>query len=204
MSMKNYHDLSSSTSSDLKAGFQFEFFCECCNDTWRSPFSSYRRGRLTGWLKRFDFVFVNLHRIGHASGAMADAGAVQAKESALANARAQAAQRFHGCEACAKQVCDNCFRESTGQCRDCASKGRAGGTAKARNGYAADDEADAYADEPAAAAGPVCSNCQAPSEGGRFCHECGFDMASTHKSCPGCGTTVSRQARFCPDCGHGF
>ena len=75
--------------------------------------------------------------------------------------------------------------------------------ARARNGYAADDEVDAYADAPAAV-GPVCPNCQVLSEGGRFCHECGFDMASTHKSCPGCGTTVSRQARFCPDCGHGF
>jgi predicted amidophosphoribosyltransferase len=40
--------------------------------------------------------------------------------------------------------------------------------------------------------------------GGRFCAECGFDMASTHKSCPGCGTMCARAARFCPDCGHGF
>jgi hypothetical protein len=202
MSMKNYHDLSSSSSSDLKAGFQFEFFCECCNDTWRSPFSPYRRGRLTGWLKRFDFVFVNLHRIGHASGAMADAGAARAKEAALAQASEQAARRFHACDSCDKHVCDNCFREHTGECRDCAAKGRAGGSAQARahNGHAADQE---FAGEPAAA-GPACPNCQTPSEGGRFCHECGFDMASTHKSCPGCGTTVSRQARFCPDCGHGF
>lgn len=199
MSMKNYHDLSSSTSSDLKAGFQFEFFCECCNDTWRSPFTPYRRGRLTGWLKRFDFVFVNLHRVGHASGALADAGALKAKESALAGAREQAARRFHACESCDKHVCDNCFREQTARCRDCSAK--AGGP---RGGYAGDGENGSYADAPAAAAGPVCSNCQAPSEGGRFCHECGFDMASTHKSCPGCGTTVSRQARFCPDCGHGF
>ncbi len=199
MSMKNYHDLSSSTSSDLKAGFQFEFFCECCNDTWRSPFTPYRRGRLTGWLKRFDFVFVNLHRVGHASGALADAGALKAKEAALAAARAQAARRFHACERCDRHVCDNCFREETGHCRDCSAK--AGG---ARGGGADDGGHVGYADDAPAAAGPTCPNCQTPSEGGRFCHECGFDMASTHKSCPGCGTTVSRQARFCPDCGHGF
>ena len=49
-----------------------------------------------------------------------------------------------------------------------------------------------------------CPNCQTPSQGGRFCHECGFDMASTHKSCPGCGSVMPRAARFCTDCGHGF
>ena len=38
----------------------------------------------------------------------------------------------------------------------------------------------------------------------RACHECGFDMASTHKSCPACGATMARQARFCTDCGHAF
>jgi hypothetical protein len=54
------------------------------------------------------------------------------------------------------------------------------------------------------AAAVVCPNCQTPSQGGRFCHECGFDMASTHKSCPACGATMMRQARFCTDCGHGF
>ena len=52
--------------------------------------------------------------------------------------------------------------------------------------------------------GMYCPNCQTASQGGRFCHECGFDMASTHKSCPGCGATMPRQARFCTDCGHGF
>jgi membrane protease subunit (stomatin/prohibitin family) len=54
------------------------------------------------------------------------------------------------------------------------------------------------------ASSSACPNCRTPSSGGRFCGECGFDMASTHKSCPGCGTMVLRQARFCTDCGHSF
>ncbi|MGH8796605.1 MAG: double zinc ribbon domain-containing protein, partial [Caldimonas sp.] len=75
--------------------------------------------------------------------------------------------------------------------RECAScEGKAGGGA---GEYGAEQ-----------GGGPVCPNCQTPSQGGRFCHECGFDMASTHKSCPGCGATMARQARFCTDCGHGF
>jgi hypothetical protein len=60
------------------------------------------------------------------------------------------------------------------------------------------------AEQGASASAMACPNCQTPSQGGRFCHECGFDMASTHKSCPSCGVTMPRQARFCTDCGHGF
>jgi len=44
----NYKDLSKN--SGVNAGFQFEFFCEQCNDTWRSPFVPYKRGQVSGWL----------------------------------------------------------------------------------------------------------------------------------------------------------
>jgi membrane protease subunit (stomatin/prohibitin family) len=54
------------------------------------------------------------------------------------------------------------------------------------------------------AAGLSCPNCRSAHGGGRFCAECGFDLASTHKSCPDCGAMATRQARYCNDCGHGF
>ncbi len=202
MSMKNYHDLSSSSSSETKAGFQFEFYCESCNDSWRSPFHPYRRGRLTGLLKRFDFVFEPLYHLGQASGTLADAGADKAKRAALATVLRQAAQRFHACQACSHWVCDNCFDAHTTECRDCAAL--AAGLAAAPAGDSAAVEPMAGSAAPVSASRPLCPQCQVPSEGGRFCHECGFDMASTHKSCPACGTTVSRASRFCPDCGHDF
>ncbi|MEF2251058.1 hypothetical protein V4D00_11565 [Ralstonia solanacearum] len=38
----NYRDLC--IQSGTGAGFQFEFYCQCCSDTWRSPFAPYRSG----------------------------------------------------------------------------------------------------------------------------------------------------------------
>jgi len=187
MSMKNYRDVSTS-SSDVSAGFQFEFFCEICGETSRSAFQPYRKGQLTGWLTRFAFMFTDLHKASRATGTFADAGANSAKAEALAEAQASARRIYQRCDTCHKWVCGDCWSESAGQCKDC--------TAKASGGYSG---GNAGSDS-----GAACPNCQTPSQGGRFCHECGFDMASTHKSCPGCGSTMPRSARFCTDCGHGF
>jgi hypothetical protein len=190
MALSNYRDISTST-SDVSAGFQFEFFCERCGETSRSAFRPYRTGRLTGWLSRFTFMFTDLHKASRATGAFADAGANEARAEALAEAVAAAAQAYERCERCRKWVGRECWNGNTGSCSDCASRAASGAGATA--GYAA-----------GSGGGAVCPNCQTASEGGRFCHECGFDMASTHKSCPACGVTLPRQARFCTDCGHGF
>ena len=85
-------------------------------------------------------------------------------------------------------VGDECWREDSQQCVKCDASAAAG----------------AQIENSSQASGMVCPSCQTTSQGGRFCHECGFDMASTHKSCPGCGSNMPRQARFCTDCGHGF
>ena len=99
--------------------------------------------------------------------------------------------RLQRCDDCHKWVGRECWNERAESCTACAQRASAGPSA--RQGLPAPGHA-----------GTACPNCQAPSEGGRFCHECGFDMASTHKSCPGCGALQLRAARFCTDCGHGF
>jgi hypothetical protein len=38
----NYSDLSEQ--SGVSAGFQFEFYCERCNDRWRSTFVPFKSG----------------------------------------------------------------------------------------------------------------------------------------------------------------
>lgn len=190
MSLTNYRDISTST-SDVSAGFQFEFNCEKCGETWRSPFTPYRKGQITGWLSRFAFMFYDLNKASRATGAFAEAGASGAKGEALAEARALAAPLYQRCTGCRKWVGRECWDEGAGTCRECVAKAAA--------------NVVAYGGSPAAASGgAACPNCQTPSAGGRFCAECGFDMASTHKSCPACGVTLPRQARFCTDCGHGF
>jgi hypothetical protein len=190
--MKNYRDLSTS-SSDISAGFQFEFYCECCDYTWRSPFKAHRTGQVTAWLSRLSFLIPELSKVGRGTGVVADAGFRDAKDQAFLLAQSQVGNRFHKCS-CGKQACENCWDEDRQLCSACVRSGSRG-SAGAEAAYGGGEDS---------AAGPVCPNCQTPSQGGRFCHECGFDMASTHKGCPSCGAVMPRAARFCTDCGHGF
>jgi len=197
--MKNFRDVSTSTAG-VGAGFQFEFFCENCGETWRSPFKPYRRGQLTsllgqasqltsevgGWLNGLSRAVTNVYRASRGMGAFANAGASKAGTEAQAEAIALARDRYHQCEGCHKWVGDECFNERSGLCVACVAEKPGAQRGEGAGGALA------------------CPNCQTPSQGGRFCHECGFDMASTHKSCPGCGATLARSARFCGDCGHGF
>ena len=192
MPLTNYRDISTSM-SDVSAGFQFEFYCEKCGEASRSAFRPYRKGQITGWLSRFAFMFYDLNKASRATGAFAEAGGGSAKAEALEEARAAAAALYERCEGCRKWVGRECWNSNSNTCRDCAAKA----SSDAASGYGG----SGYS---AAGSGPTCPNCQTASQGGRFCHECGFDMASTHKSCTACGVTLSRQARFCTDCGHGF
>lgn len=194
MSMTNYRDLSTSL-QDVRAGFQFEFYCELTGDSWKSPFVPFRRGQLNGLVSRFTGVFYQFHTVGRVLGYAADAGGAKAKAEALEEAMEIAARRFQQCERCKKWVSLAVFDEDQGLCKSCTGQG-SGSRPAYGDGYREEAEQSA--------AGPRCPNCQVPSEGGRFCHECGFDMSSTFKSCPGCGATLARQARFCTDCGHGF
>lgn len=198
--LTNYRDLSTNP-GDVGAGFQFEFTCESCGDTWKTPFKPYRAGQAAGLFRRFGYIFNEfakisavsdiVFKIGRAGNTTVETTGSKPKAEALEEAMVIARQRYEQCSSCHTWVCANCYGESTGVCNKCESKGM--GSSHGGGGGAASD-----------ASAMACPNCQTPSQGGRFCHECGFDMASTHKSCPSCGVTLSRQARFCGDCGHGF
>ena len=62
---KNFSDHSVHSGTD--AGFQFEFYCERCNDAWRSEFSPFRGGQASSWLGRAAGVFGGV--LGEASSA---------------------------------------------------------------------------------------------------------------------------------------
>jgi rubrerythrin len=196
--LTNYRDISTNP-GEVGAGFQFEFICESCGDTWKSQFKPYRAGQAAGLFRRFGYIFNEfakisavsdiIFKVGRASGTTVEATGDKPRAQALEEAMAIARQRYDQCSSCHTWVCANCYDESRQVCVKCDRSGGAGGG----SGQGA-----------ASASAMACPNCQTPSQGGRFCHECGFDMASTHKSCPSCGTTLPRQARFCTDCGHGF
>ena len=194
MALDDYRDLSSA-GADVYAGFQFEFACGRCGRKWRSPFKPYRMGQITGVLSRFAFFFSGMRDASRATGNFADMGSRGAKGEALAEAMRHAETLYQTCRGCKRTICADCFSPRDDSCLDCV--------AKANNAAALQRQAeDLQAQERSAHA---CPNCQTPNPGGgRFCAECGFDMASTHKSCPACGQMAPRQARFCTDCGHSF
>ena len=199
MSIKstNYRDISP-PAGDVGAGFQWEFVCESCGETWKSPFRPYRAGQAAGLFRRFGWVLNEFYRVGaltdlvfkvgRATGGTAELGGSKPKMEALQEALGLAKDRYHVCSNCRTSVCENCWVDSSDVCIKCEKA-----TGSLQQGSSA-----------SASSAMACPNCQTASQGGRFCHECGFDMASTHKSCPGCGTTMARAARFCTDCGHGF
>lgn len=194
MPLNQYRDLSL-LGSHQQAGFQFEFSCAHCATTWRSPFRPYRMGQLSTMLHKFTFLLPGFEQAGRASGGLADMRARSACDSALADAMRHAETQFVNCETCNSVVCHDCYNASEGCCSKCAvlrREGPAPGSASTGSASGAD------------AAGAYCPNCRTPSDGGRFCAECGYDLASTHKSCPACGAMTSRSARFCTDCGHAF
>jgi hypothetical protein len=189
MALENYRDISTG-GSDIGSGFQFEFYCQCCDRRWKSPFKPHRMGQLSGLLNRFAFLFTDMRTAGRATGNFADMGAGGAKDKAFQEALARAETMYVECEHCHHGVCGDCFDSHQNRCTDCVNKEREGQAAQQQ--------------QAGGGAAHNCPSCQAPSSGGRFCAECGYDMASAFKSCPTCGAMAARNARFCGDCGHGF
>jgi ribosomal protein L32 len=193
MALDNYRDLSSS-SNDVSAGFQFEFACSNCSRKWKSPFKPYRMGQITGLLTRFTFLFSGIRDAGRASGNFADIGSRGAKQKALDEAMQRAETLYTNCSSCRQAFCGDCFSSRDDSCLPCLQK----------DSNQAQRAGQQAAEQAASASAHACPNCGTGNPGGRFCAECGFDMASTHKACPACGQMALRQARFCTDCGHGF
>ena len=194
MALDNYRDFSL-PGTDVNAGFQFEFYCQKCSRKWKSPFKPYRRGQISGLLTRFAFLFMGpTNKAQRVGSNFAEMGSRDAKDEALTEARAHAATLYTECRSCGEMACADCYDTREESCKPCLRASRA--ESERRN--------DRESEKSQAQAALACPNCRTPGSGGRFCAECGFDMASTHKSCPQCGVMLPRQARFCTDCGHGF
>jgi len=190
MALENYRDISVG-GSDIGSGFQFEFFCQNCDRRWKSTFKPYRMGQFTGLLNRFAFLFTDMRTAGRATGNFADMGSGGARDKAFQDALQRAETMYTECGGCHKGVCADCFDERQHECVECVSKQRQGASGGGGGGQSE-------------SASLTCPSCQCATAGGRFCAECGYDMASTFKSCPTCGVMAARNARFCGDCGHGF
>jgi Double zinc ribbon len=200
MKLENYRDVSNYGGDS--PGFQFDFSCSNCGNVWKSQYKPYRKGQVAGFLSRIVMHVQGVRNVGFVTRSAAEMGLEGAKKAALAEAIAQAESIYTVCPECQQAACGSCYVAGRRMCKNCIN--RAENLPGGISGQAARGQAARAPSQNAAAAALSCPNCRAAHAGGRFCAECGFDMASTHKSCPDCGAMALRQARFCNDCGHGF
>jgi hypothetical protein len=207
----NYRDLCETYGT--KAGFQFEFSCQRCSDTWRSPFEGYTGARMAGWLQRGAGAASGmLGRIGgdlsSAADGLAGAGWGHAKDASLRRAVTAAQGHFQRCPRCTWHVCARCWNPQQGLCMHClpdtaaemaVARQRGLNDAVSDRGYAAGQQAGASVDADAPQQ-LVCPQCRTETHGAKFCPECGFKMAQ-QVQCRACPTMLEPGTKFCTECG---
>jgi hypothetical protein len=203
----NYNDLCEK--SGVNAGFQFEFFCERCNDTWRSEFVPFRSGQASGWIGRASGLLGGvLGGAGEALEGLAESRWGQVRDEAFQTAIRGAQGHFHRCARCSQYVCDRCWNQDRGLCLNCGpsaeveieaarSEGEVSAAAEEARaeGMRRGKEMDVKRDRQLS-----CPQCGAETGGAKFCPECGAKLAVVVR-CPACSQEVSPGVKFCPECG---
>ena len=212
---RNHTDLSTD------AGFQFEFFCDCCGNGYKSTFvqsSTYGQRKKSERVGRLASTFGSL-----LGGRASDLGWAVERGSGLVNDRLDdrspewrreheqafdAAQeevrpQFRKCHSCNRWVCFDCWNEDEGLCTDCAPR-EASYVAQARN-QAMRRNIDEAAEAATVWQGKietrttVCPKCGKPAGNGKFCSSCGAPLGT--QRCPNCGAQVALGLKFCGECG---
>lgn len=212
---RNYQD------NSTEAGFQFTFYCDVCNDGYKSSFiesATYKKQKGSRLLGQGIGLAGSL-----LGGRMRDLGYTAERgssilserfegrspewqkehEQAFERAQNEAKQHFHRCPGDEKYACDHCWNEDAGLCTKCAPRqevyvAKANATAMKRN-----------IDEKASTATvwqgniesktTMCPQCGKPAGSGKFCNNCGASMDL--KECPKCGAKNAQAVSFCNNCG---
>ncbi len=210
---RNYED------NSTEAGFQFTFYCDICNNGFKSTFresTTYRKGSALRGLGRGASILGSV--IGTTNlGWNVERGAdvlserfngyspewQREHEAAFNAAQEEAKLHFHRCHACHRWVCTDDYNEEQGMCVECAPRENIA-IAKAR-AQAFQRNLDELADTATVFTGSleqkttVCPRCGAPAGSGKFCNNCGAPMDLNR--CPSCGAAVAQGVKFCQECG---
>jgi len=203
---RNYQDRSNDQ------GFQFEFYCDKCNNGHMTPFRASTLGMAASFLKAAGSFFGGaVSRAAYAGNHVKDALRGKAWDDAYAESVEEAKGHFKKCTRCGHWVCpQSCWNESRNMCEGCAPN-LAEEAAHIQSKVAVEqawdkarkvdqvESLDMKAHRTAAAS--ACPHCNARVEGGKFCSECGKPLAAAKVHCTQCGTELKPTARFCGDCG---
>ena len=212
---RNYQD------NSTEAGFQFTFYCDICNDGFKSSFiesETYKKGKLFRGIGRGASALGSLigggvGRLGYGADRASDILGERFEgrspewqkehERAFEMAKNEAMRNFKRCPSCNKYVCSHCWNEDEGLCTDCAPRqevyvARARADAMRRNIDTAGETATVWQGKIESKT-TICPVCGKPAGNGKFCNNCGASMAL--KVCPNCGAQNAQTVRFCNNCG---
>ena len=216
--------------NSTEAGFQFTFFCDICNDGYKTNFVEAKSYKKAGFLRGIGkaasigasvgSVFIKgasgMSTIGYAAERGTDTiserfhGMSPAwhkeHEGAFESAQNESMGHFHRCPRCRKYVCENDWNEQEGLC--------IGDAPRVSTEVAAAKAAKMVEDVKAKAAATqvftgkieskqtLCPLCGKPAGEGKFCNNCGANLALT--KCPKCGAQSPAGTGFCGECGTKF
>jgi len=212
---KNYTDKST------EAGFEFVFFCDICNDGYKSSFiasDTYKKKKGAKLLGQSASIVGSLvggkaGRVGSAGSQSGNAMASQFEgmtpewhkehEQAFDRAQNESKSHFHRCPSCNKYACDQCWNEDATLCTACAPRtevmvAKAHGQAAKRNIEEAGSKATVWQGNIEKKT-TICPSCGKPAGDGKFCNNCGQSMDM--RECPKCGAKNAVTVRFCNNCG---
>jgi len=212
---RNYED------NSTEAGFQFTFYCDLCQDGYKSSFvesETYKKGRGLRGLARGAGALGSIFSgaLGNLGYSLERGGDILSErfegmspewqkehERAFEHAKNEAQRHFHRCHGCNQWVCDSCYNEDEMLCTDCAPRqevavAKARAEAMRRNIDEAAETATVWKGKIESKT-VVCSSCGKPAGNGKFCSNCGASMALA--VCPKCGEKNSQCVRFCTNCG---
>ncbi|RPI21253.1 MAG: zinc ribbon domain-containing protein [Chloroflexota bacterium] len=204
---RNYSDLSTNQ------GFQFEFFCDRCGSGFRTHFSAFALGQVSGAMEAANSLFGGV--FGKASDLAERARSAaweKAHDEAFTKAMLELKPDFMQCPRCSSWVCQkSCWNTSKGLCKQCApdsgvemAAAQASRTTEeiwAHSKMAESDREMLQEKSWREGVRATCPQCNAPlAKNVKFCPECGAKIKQT-AHCTECGAELAVGAKFCAECG---
>lgn len=206
--------------NSTEAGFQFTFYCDLCNEGYKTKFiesKTYKKGKLIkglGTIISAASQMAGKYGIGWGTERAADVLSERFRgmspewhkehEAAFELAQNEAKGHFKRCPKCKKWVCENDWNEQEGLCVDDAPRVNVE-VAAAKSKKAVDDiykkaaETQVFTGE-IESKQTICPQCGKPAGEGKFCNNCGAPLNLI--KCPKCGAQSPVGTKFCGECGN--